>query len=116
MVAASCAAEGSATPVNLFAPRATSAPAAPKPLNGIFVLSSLALVTLASKILAVVTLASLILAVSTASLAKSPTTIVPSKIIPVVTLLAPIVETPALSIVTSPVIVTSAAWLVPSPR
>ena len=126
LVAASWALVGSATPVSFFAPRATSALAAPNPLNGMFALSSFALVTLASNILTVVTLASaifdvvifksLIFAVSTALLAKSPTTIVPSAIIELTTTPCSIVDSPKLSIVTSPFIVTSVATLLPFPK
>ena len=104
-----------ATPVNLFEPKSTSAVAAPNPLKGIFVLSNFALVTLAF----------LILAVSTASSAKSPTTIVPSIIlaevtasaanIVVTTLPVPIAVTPVLVMVTSPVGVTCVASFVALP-
>ena len=69
-----------------------------------FASAILAVVTLAFKIFAVVILASFILAVYTASLAKSPTTIVPSAIIELTTLLAPIVvASPPPEVVTSPV-------------
>ena len=90
---------------------------AAKPLNGMLVLSNLALVTLASNsfavvifasaIFAVVTFASKIFDVITASFAISAATIVPSLIIELTTLLDPMVVAPALSIVTSPLKVTS---------
>ena len=41
---------GSATPVNLFPPKATSSAAAPNPLNGILVLSNLVLSTVPTPI------------------------------------------------------------------
>ena len=78
--------------------------------------ANFSLVTFASASFAVVTFASFILAVSTASLAKSPTTIVPSAIIELTTLLAPIVVTPVLSMVTSPLMITSCASPLASPR
>ena len=85
MVAASWASVGSATPVSLLPPMATSVAATPKPLNGILILSSLPFVTLASAIFAVVTA------------------------------FEEIEVTPALVSVTSPVGVTAAARFEPSP-
>ena len=78
--------------VNFCAPIETSAVAAPNPLNGIPVLSNLALVTLASANLAVVTLAFAILSVVTFA----------SAILPVVTAAGLIVTTPVLLMVASP--------------
>ena len=81
-----------------------------------FTLSNFTSVTAPVAIFSVVTFPSLIFAVSTASLAKSPTTIVPSRMFPVSTLLAPIAVNPALFIVTSPLIVTSVATFEVFPR
>ncbi len=102
--------------VNLFEPKSTSAAAAANPLNGIFDLSNLALVTFAFLIfvvstassanLAVVTLPLVIFAVVTASVAN----------IAVTTLLVPIAVTPAFVMVTSPVGVTSVATLDAFPK
>ena len=118
-MAASCASVGSATFTNFFEPKATSTNAAEKPLNGMFDLSSLSLVTAPF----------FIFAVSIALFAISPTTMVSSKILDEVTELSasldvfiapsatiavstfpvPIAVTPAFEIVTSPDGVTAVA-------
>ena len=100
----------------MFEPKSTAAAAAPNPLNGIFALSNLALVTFAFLIFAVstassanfaeVTFASVIFTVVTASVANIAFT----------TLLVPIAVTPAFVIVTSPVGVTSVATLDAFPK